>query len=137
MPRNALFSLVLAASFASVACGGTAPEDSSQQLASQEQSLNAIGQGCSNDDACASNFCFSTLDFMPPYTPWEEGSVCTTECTDDAAGDEFCRQLAAQYNAPRPQYARCLTGWDPSSPVQSQRSLCDLVAAGLGRYWSE
>jgi hypothetical protein len=135
--RLTLSSLLIAVGLVSVACGGTLSEPV-DALGTQKQALAAIGQGCDTDDECASNFCFRVEDFMPPYTPWEGGGVCTEECSPGTSGDTWCQQLAAQYSAPSPGDARCLTGWDPSSPYQSERSLCDLIPAGLtGSYWSE
>lgn len=136
--RLTFSSLIIAAGLVSVACGGTDTEPT-DALGAQEQGLAAIGKGCNTDDDCASNFCLRVEDFMPPYTPWEGGGVCTEECAPGTSGgDAWCQQLAAQYSAPRPTKARCLTGWDPSTPYQSQRSLCDLIPAGLkGSYWSE
>lgn len=109
------------------------------QVATQAQALTAIGSrsGCSVNANCASNVCFHTQDAYPKYGPWESGSVCTTLCTPGSAGDAYCRQLATQYNAPRPNSATCLQHWDPESPYQEYRYACDLIAAGLGAYWSE
>lgn len=135
--RLILSSLIAAAGLASVACGGTIAEPV-DSLSTQKQGLAAIGEGCGTDDDCASNFCLRVEDFMPPYTPWEGGGVCTVECSPGASGDAWCQQFSAQHDAPQPSEARCITGWDPSSPYQSQRSLCDLIPAGLrGSYWSE
>ena len=140
MSRSSLFSLVLAAGLSALACSSGAPESQpapTQQTGTSTQALSAIGSGCSMNADCASDVCFHTWDAMPPYTPWEEGHVCTDLCEEGPAGDTYCRTLAAQYGAPRPQSATCLGHWDPESPYQEYRYACDLIAAGLGSYWSE
>jgi hypothetical protein len=143
MRHISFYPLVLVASLVASACGQGTPESQpapdSQQIATQTQALTAIGSkaGCSMNADCASNVCFHTQDAYPKYGPWESGSVCTTLCTPGAAGNTYCQQLAAQYNAPNPTRATCLEHWDPESPYQEYRYACDLIAAGLGSYWSE
>lgn len=141
MRRISLYPLILVAGLVASACGPGTPDSQpapeQQQVATQ--ALTAIGSkaGCSTNASCSSNVCFHTEDAYPRYTPWESGSVCTKLCTPGASGDTYCRNLAAQYNAPRPNSATCLEHWDPESPYQQYRYACDLIAAGLGAYWSE
>lgn len=130
-------SLMVVASLFTLACGGV--EGREPTVSEQKQALSAIGSGCSHDSQCASGLCWDTADSYPIYNPsWESGNVCTVECEPGAAGDTYCRQLAAQYNAPYPSGARCLfaravydTGYD------GEYYVCDLIRAGLGSYWSE
>jgi hypothetical protein len=139
MRRSAFYPFVLVAGLAASACGQGTPESQPSQLSSRTQALEAIGSraGCSMNADCSSNVCFHTQDAYPKYGPWESGSVCTTLCTPGTSGNAYCQQLAAQYNAPYPNRATCLEHWDPESPYQEYRYACDLIAAGLGAYWSE
>jgi len=132
-----LMILVASLSF-SLACG-VGSEANEATLTSQEQALNAIGAGCRYDTDCESGLCFDTADAYPVYNPyWEQGYVCTVECEEEPDPDAFCRQLAAQYNAPRPNdavslWARAVYDNGPDA----QYLICDLIKAGLGDYWSE
>jgi hypothetical protein len=120
-----------------LACG--TPDTDLAAVDSTHQALSAIGSGCSSDTQCSTGLCWDTNDSYPTYNPsWEHGTLCTVECTPGAAGDTYCRNLAAQYNAPQPNSARCLfaravydNGEDGSFYI------CDLIQAGLGSYWSE
>jgi hypothetical protein len=136
MHKRILVSVVLFSALVVSGCGGVVePEPSS--LASQGQALQQIGQGCDYDTQCASGLCWRTDDSYPLYNPsWEQGSSCTLEC--DEGDNAFCQQLAAQYNAPRPNSARCIFAravYDEEG--DGSYYVCDLVAAGLGSYWSE
>ena len=131
---------ILVASLAlfSLACAGGEQVDEGT-LTSQKQALNAIGADCRWDSDCASGLCFDTADAYPAYNPsWEQGYVCTVECEEEPDPDAFCRQLAAQYNAPRPNDAvsRWVRGVYDNGP-DAMYLICDLIPAGLGSYWSE
>ncbi|WP_164011123.1 hypothetical protein [Pyxidicoccus trucidator] len=131
-------SLLVLASLFTLACGG-AEVVTEPTLSEQEQALKAIGASCSSDSQCSSGLCWNTADSYPTYNPsWESGNACTVECTAGTAGDTYCKQLAAQYGAPRPNSARCLHSrgvYDDGDDAIIY--ICDLVRAGLGSYWSE
>jgi hypothetical protein len=132
--RASLLSLI---ALLPLGCG--TPGSDLSAVGSTSQPLTAIGGGCNTDSDCATGLCWDTLDSYPTYNPsWEHGTLCTVECEPGSAGDTYCRNLAAQYNAPRPNSARCLFAravYDDQG--DGSYYVCDLIAAGLGSYWSE
>ncbi|MET0405238.1 MAG: hypothetical protein ABW123_22680 [Cystobacter sp.] len=131
-----LFSLCV---LGTVGCGGGVSAQA-PALAEQTQSLSAVGSGCSSDAQCSSGLCWDVADSYPVYNPaWISADSCTEECA--GPGDNAsCKQLAAQYNAPYPQNARCIAarGVYDNYPYDDTFYVCDLLPAGLGKvHWVE
>lgn len=131
-----LFSLSL---LGPMACGGTVAEPA-QVLSEQNQALNAVGTGCSSDAQCSTGLCWTVADSYPLYNPaWISADSCTEEC--GGPGDNaYCQQLAAEFNAPRPESARCIAarGVYDNYPYDDIFYVCDLLPAGLGEvHWVE
>ncbi len=126
-------------SLLTVACGSATPEQAPAP-AEQKQGLNATGAGCDADSECASGLCWKEADSYGYYNPyWIRADSCTEECggLDDNAS---CQQLAAEYNAPYPEQARCIParGVYDNNPDDHIVYVCDLIPAGLGVvHWVE
>ncbi|WP_257456540.1 hypothetical protein [Archangium lipolyticum] len=132
-------SLLSLSLLGSVACGGTVSEQA-QVLSEQKQGLNAVGTGCSSDAQCSTGLCWTVEDSYPLYNPaWISADSCTEEC--GGPGDNaYCQQLAAEFNAPNPGAARCITarGVYDNNPYDHMVYVCDLIPAGLGKvHWVE
>ncbi|WNG20214.1 hypothetical protein [Cystobacter fuscus] len=138
--RNILVASVSLFSFAllgPVACGGTVAEQP-QVLSEQKQGLNAVGTGCSSDAQCSTGLCWTEADSYPLYnSQWIRADSCTEEC--GGPGDNaYCQQLAAEFNAPHPESARCIAarGVYDNYPYDDVFYVCDLIPAGLGKvHW--
>ena len=88
---------------------------------------------------------FSLLVLTPMYTlrptynpAWINADSCTEECGGPT--DTYCKQLAAEFNAPYPNQARCIParGVYDNNPYDHSVYVCDLLPAGLGKvHWVE
>ncbi|NMO17113.1 hypothetical protein HPC49_11285 [Pyxidicoccus fallax] len=136
--RNLLAVSLVSFSLLTVACGSATPEQTPAP-AEQKQGLNAVGTGCNADSECASGLCWVEADSYPYYNPyWIRADSCTEEC--GGLQDTYCQQLAAEYNAPYPEQARCIParGVYDNNPDDHSVFICDLIPAGLGKvHWVE
>ncbi|RKG60067.1 hypothetical protein D7V80_36545 [Corallococcus sp. CA054B] len=128
-------------SFAMLACGTSpAPEQQTPAPTQQEQGLNAVGQGCSADTQCATGLCWTEADSYPLYnSQWIRADQCTEEC-GGPSDNAYCQQLAAEFNAPYPNQARCIParGVYDNYPYDDIFYVCDLIPAGLGKvHWAD